>query len=169
MLCDEGVGAIVEGLRICRIETYCCSVVVNGQIQFALTLVNRSEIIMNQRAVRGEPKRLQQVVAGEVEFATIRPDQRPIDVGIRELREQCDRRIEIAERTVAQTECFVGNSAAVEKKSSGADCKRRRQRNRERGLPSDLGQPRSKRFVCTIFPAKKQVWHSTGDFVQQKN
>ena len=87
MLCDEGVGAIVERLRIRRIETYRGPVILDGQVQFALTFVNRTEIITYQRTVGGEPKSLQQVVAREVEFATIRPDKRPIDVGIRTLRE----------------------------------------------------------------------------------
>lgn len=39
----------------------------------------------------------------------------------------------------------------------------------ERGLPSDFGQPRSKVLYLHYPSANKKVWHSTGDFVQQKN
>jgi len=113
LLREEGMGAIVEGLRVRRIETYCGSVILDGKVQFRLMFVDRTEIIMDQRAVGVEAKRLHQVVAGPVEFATMRPDERPIDVEVRKLREECDRRIEIAKRTVAQTERFVGDAAAV--------------------------------------------------------
>lgn len=43
------------------------------------------------------------------------------------------------------------------------------QRHRERGLPSDHGQPRSKRVYLHISPATKKPRYSTGEFVQQKN